>query len=326
MPYTDSIPMLVISGAKQERNNFTHLQHSQSLRQLGEQEADIVSMVKGITKYAVLVTDPLTIRYHLERAFSLASSGRPGPTWIDIPVDVSSTMIDPPQLKGYDPKEDLIEVSKESLAETVSVVIEKLRSAKRPVILAGSGVRLAHSVELFERVIRKLGIPVTTAWTAHDLIPSDDPLFCGRPGSIGDRAGNFVVQKSDVLLVLGSRLNIRQVSYNWKDFARDAFKIQVDIDNAELIKPLVRCDLPILCDIKQFLAEMEGSESTDRLSILEILLSGLLGAKRSKCAIRMLRKGCVPGKPRSIPTCFSKSLYGSCLQTTLWSAGMEPHA
>lgn len=254
--YTDSIPMLVVSG-QNKRETILPTYNIPGLRQLGEQEADIVSMVRGITKYAVLVNDPSTIRYHLEKAWYLASAGRPGPTWVDIPVDVSNTMIDPSAQRGYDPKEDAFEVPSELLAATVKEVIARLQAAQRPTIMAGSGVRLAGAVELFERVTRRLGIPVTTAWTAHDLVPSDDPHFGGRPGSIGDRPGNFTVQNSDVLLILGSRLNIRQVSYNWKDFARHAYKIHVDADRAELIKPLVKPDLPFQCDLKVFLAEMD---------------------------------------------------------------------
>lgn len=254
--YTDSIPMLVISG-QNKRETILPTYNIPGLRQLGEQEADIISMVGGITKYAVLVNDPATIRYHLERAYHLAISGRPGPTWVDIPVDVSNAQIDPSTQRGYDPAEDEVVVPASELAPTVAEVLTRLQNAVRPAIMAGSGVRLAGAVELFERVTRLLRVPVTTAWTAHDLVDSDDPLFCGRPGSIGDRPGNFTVQNSDVLLVLGSRLNIRQVSYNWKDFARHAFKIQVDADRAELIKPLVRPDLPVQCDLKVFLEEME---------------------------------------------------------------------
>lgn len=259
--YTDSIPMLIVSG-QNKRETILSTYNIPGLRQLGEQEADIVSMAKCITKYAVLVNDPLTIRYHLERAFHLAKTGRPGPTWVDIPVDVSNTMIDPEAQRGYDPIEDADEMPQDKLSSVVAEVITRLQGAERPVVMAGSGVRIAGAVELFERVTHQLGIPITTAWTAHDLVASDDPLFCGRPGSIGDRPGNFTVQNSDVLLVLGSRLNIRQVSYNWKDFARHAFKIQVDADQAELIKPLVKCDLPVQCDLMVFLAEMERQLTT----------------------------------------------------------------
>lgn len=255
--YTDSIPMLIVSG-QNKRETILPTYNIPGLRQLGEQEADIIQMVKGITKYAVLVNDPETIRYHLERALYLAKAGRPGPVWLDIPVDVSSTSIDPERQKGYNPTEDAFNVDPSKLAEFCKQVIDRIEEADSPSIMVGSGVRLADALGEFERVSQLLAIPVTTAWTAHDTVATDNPLFCGRPGSIGDRAGNFAVQNSDVLLVLGSRLNIRQVSYNWQNFAKKAFKIHVDADPAELAKPTVRCELPFRCDLKIFLREMEN--------------------------------------------------------------------
>jgi acetolactate synthase-1/2/3 large subunit len=255
--YTDSLPMLVISGQVKLETCLANY-HLPQLRQLGDQEVDIIRMVKPITKYSVLVTDPKTIRYHLERALFLVRSGRPGPCWLDIPVDVQSAMIDPDTLNAYDPKEDETPADPAALAAACREILQRIKNAKRPAILAGTGVRIAGAVDLFDTVTNKLGIPVTTAWTAHDLVASDHPLFCGRPSSLGDRAGNFTVQNADLLLVLGSRLNIRQVSYNWKDFARNAYKIQVDIDPAELNKPTVRPDLPVAADLKVFLRQFDA--------------------------------------------------------------------
>lgn len=252
--WTDSIPMLVISG-QVKRETCMAARGISGLRQLGDQEADIVSMVKGITKYAVLVDDPQSIAYHLERAWYLASHGRPGPCWLDIPVDVQSAAIDPDGLRHYDPAEDELRFDDNVVRDQCAAVIEKLGNARRPVVMAGTGVRLADALAEFERVIRALRVPVTTAWT-HDLIDGDDELFCGRPGTIGERAGNFTVQNSDVLLVLGSRLNIRQVSYNYRAFAPRAFKIQVDVDACELDKPTVKPDLALQCDLKVFLTEL----------------------------------------------------------------------
>lgn len=252
--WTDSVPMLVISG-QVKRETCMRSRGITGLRQLGDQEVDIIPMVQGITKYAVLIDDPASIRYHLERAFHLAQIGRPGPCWLDIPVDVQAAQIDENQLRAYDPTEDQIVCDQEKVAASCREVLERIRNAKRPVILAGTGVRAANAVDEFRQLVRRLGVPVTTAWT-HDLIAFDDPLFCGRPGTIGERAGNFTVQNADVLLILGSRLNVRQVSYNWKSFAPRAFKIQVDVDSAELCKPLVRPDLPVHCDLKVFLQEM----------------------------------------------------------------------
>ncbi len=254
--FTDSIPMLVLSGqVKRETCLHTHGLGGK-LRQLGDQEVDIVAMVRNITKYAVMVTEPESIRYHLERALHLATTGRPGPCWLDIPVDVQGAQIDPASLRGYDPSEDKRDSDEDRLPVICREVIEKISAAKRPVILAGTGVRLAGAVDIFQRVIEKLGVPVTTAWT-HDIVASSNPLFCGRPGSIGDRPGNFTVQNSDLVLIIGSRLNIRQVSYNWGNFARHAEKIQVDVDRAELEKPMVKIDFPVCSDARLFLGEME---------------------------------------------------------------------
>jgi acetolactate synthase-1/2/3 large subunit len=246
--------MLILSG-QVKRETYIRTYDLPDLRQLGDQEVDIISMVGGITKYAVTITDPQTIRYHLEKAWHLAQCGRPGPCWLDIPIDVQSGQVDETKLEGFTPESDLKE-DPVYLAESVRAALDRLRRAERPVILAGTGVRLANALDVFQRIIHKLGIPVTTGWT-HDLIASDDPVFCGRPGTIGTRPGNFAVQNSDVLLILGSRLNIRQTGYAFKSFAREAFKIWVDVDEAELHRPTVQPDLPVVSDVRLFLEAME---------------------------------------------------------------------
>ena len=252
--FTDSIPLLILSG-QVKRETYIGSYNLPGLRQLGDQEVDIVSMVKPITKYAVTVTDPQTIRYHLEKAWHLAQTGRPGPCWLDIPIDVQSSQVDEAGLEGFDSFSSPQPVPHD-LPEQVSRVLSLIRSASRPVILAGSGVRLSGQVEQFLDVVHRLGVPVTTGWT-HDIIASDDPVFCGRPGTIGTRGGNFAVQNADLLLVLGSRLNIRQTGYAWHSFARAACKIWVDIDPAELNRPTVRPDIPIVADLRDFLGEMQ---------------------------------------------------------------------
>ena len=254
--WTDSIPLLVISGQVKLETCMTSYQLP-GLRQLGDQEVDIIPMVQGITKYAVMVKDPQTIRFHLEKALYLAKSGRPGPCWIDIPIDVQAAKINPSTLPGFTPDKLVSSDRTDLLTAQCREVTERLMAASRPVMMVGTGIRLAGAMEKFERVIAKLRIPVTTAWTAHDLIPTDHELFCGRPGTVGDRPGNFTVQNSDLLIVIGSRLNIRQVSYNWKAFARHAYKVQVDVDEAELSKPTVQPDLAISCDAAAFLDELE---------------------------------------------------------------------
>lgn len=259
--WTDSIPMLIISG-QVKRETCMRTYGITNMRQLGDQEVDIIRMVGGITKYSVWVNDPESIAYHLERAWYLAQHGRPGPCWLDIPVDVQSTLIGETSLKHYDPQEDALVWDEAKIAADVADVLARIKRSERPVIFAGTGVRLANALPEFEAVIRKLRIPVVTAWT-HDLIASDDELFCGRPGTIGERAGNFTVQNSDVLLVLGSRLNIRQTSYNWASFARFATKIQVDVDAAEFEKPMHKPDIAIHSDVKVFLKEMLRQIDTD---------------------------------------------------------------
>jgi acetolactate synthase-1/2/3 large subunit len=255
--YTDSIPMLVLSG-QVKRETLVQTYHLEGqLRQLGDQEVNIVSMVRNITKYAVIIDDPNMIRYHLEKAIYLASAGRPGPCWIDIPVDVQATKININLLQGYDPAEDTDTWNRDKVRNQCQSVLDKIINAKRPAIMVGSGLHLSKAHKEFADFCNILSAPVTTAWTAIDAISSDDPLYCGRPGVVGDRSGNFCIQNADLVLVLGSRLPIRQVSYNWQSFASNAFKVQVDVDSAELAKPImVTPDLAIHSDLKFFLAEM----------------------------------------------------------------------
>jgi len=261
--YTDSIAMIVLSGQVKRE---TLRANAPGLRQLGDQEADIVTMVTPITKFAALVSDPNDIRYLLEKALWLAESGRPGPVWLDIPIDVQSAMIEPDALKGFDPAtEGNGALTGDSLRKPVRQLIALLRDAKRPVLLPGTGVRIAGAHDLFLTVADKLGIAITPAWNAQDLVADDHPLYVGRPGTVGDRAGNFAVQKSDLLLVLGCRLNVRQISYNFAAFAPGATKVMVDVDAAELAKPTISIDLPIHAHLADFLTilleELEGYEA-----------------------------------------------------------------
>lgn len=252
--FTDSIPMLVLSG-QVKRETYIRSYDLPGLRQLGDQEVDIVSMARGITKYAMTITDPKTIRYHLEKAWHLAQSGRPGPCWLDIPIDVQSSQIDESTLSGFTAQSQPT-MNSGQLVDAVSQTLKRLKTAQRPVILAGTGIRLANAVDVFNRVVHKLGVPVTTGWT-HDIISSEDPVFVGRPGTIGTRPGNFAVQNADVLLIIGNRLNIRQTGYTFKSFARAAYKIWVDVDEAELQRPTIKPDMAVVSDARLFLEEME---------------------------------------------------------------------
>jgi len=247
--YVDSVGMLVISG--QVKIETTVRYTGLSLRQYGDQELDIEPIVTPITKYATMVTDPRSIRYHLEKAIYLATTGRPGPCWLDIPLDVQASQIDPDDLlPGFNPAELDEPWKRTDSSAAARAIMARLTSAKRPVIFAGGGVRLSGAHADFITLVERLGVPVVTGWNAHDVIWNDHPLYCGRPGTIGDRAGNMVTQSADFLLVLGSRLNIRQVSYNWGSFAREAYKAWVDIDPLELAKPTVTPDLPVIADLK----------------------------------------------------------------------------
>src|ERR1035437_8839552 len=259
--WLDSIPMLVISG--QVRYDTTVHSTGKPMRQLGDQEYEITRSVAPMTKYAVMVTDPLEIEYHIEKAIFLATHGRKGPCWIEIPFNVQAATIETEELVKYDPAEDVQEIPKPILKETARQVIEHLRSAKRPLILSGSAIRLADCHDEFINLISKLNIPVVTAWNAHDTIWSDHPLYMGRPSTLGDRPGNLILQNCDVLLVLGSRLNVRQISFNWEQFAKNAYKIAVDIDQLELEKPTLSLDMPILGDVADLIdlldKELDGN-------------------------------------------------------------------
>jgi acetolactate synthase-1/2/3 large subunit len=269
--YVDSIGMVVLSGQVKRETTVQHT--GLPLRQYGDQEIEIVPMVRPVTKYAVMVTDPQTIRYHLEKAFYLARSGRPGPTWLDIPIDVQGARIDPDTLPGFDPSEIEEPWKQTDLAGAAQKIAELLRGARRPVILGGSGVRLSGAYDAFMRFVEKAGLPVVGAWNVQDMLADDHPLYCGRPGVVGDRAGNFTVQNADLLLILGCRLSIRQISYNWSSFARRAVKVWVDIDELELKKPNVRPDVPIVADLAELLpalADLDwpppGAEQADWLA------------------------------------------------------------
>jgi len=261
--YTDSIPMIVISG--QVRRETIAGNFPIGLRQLGDQEVDIVRMVGGITKYAVTVQDPVRIRYEIEKAAHLAVTGRPGPVWVDVPIDIQGTQIDSAALSAFDPAAEPYHAATEAnplegadLRAAARAVVARLAAAERPCILPGTGVRIGGAAERFLRVAQKLGAPVASAFNAHDLVANDHALYAGRAGTVGDRPGNFAVQNADFLLVLGCRLNIRQISYNWDSFARAAYVAMVDIDRAELAKPTLHIDLPVHADLAAFLEALEN--------------------------------------------------------------------
>ena len=249
--FTDSIPMIVISGQVKRETLVTNYE-DRNLRQLGDQEAKILDIVSPITKYAVSIKSEKELEAELPKALYLASSGRPGPVWIDIPSDIqmSSEKLDFYDYKGrYKKSNELID----GLGELVESLI---RSSKRPLILAGTGIRLSNTIHDLEVFSKRSGIPIATAWT-HDIIESASPFFAGRPGTIGTRPGNFCLQNADLVFVLGSRLNIRQTSFNWGSFAKNAVIFHVDIDKSELEKFYLHSDYKIEMDLRDFFSAIE---------------------------------------------------------------------
>lgn len=246
--YQDSIPMLILSG--QVKTSLTIRSTGLRLRTNGGQEVDIVPVVQqNLVKYAEMVTDPYRIRYCLEKACQVAISGRPGPCWLDIPLDVQGSYIDTEELKGY---EETAEKPKIKM-DLIDQIIEKIYRAKRPVIYAGNGIRLSHGVKVFHELVRKLQIPVVTCWDSIDLMATEDRYYCGRGGIMGDRPGNFAVQNSDLLIGIGARLSVYQVGWNPDSWARAAYIVVNDIDPEELKKPMIRADIPICADASDFM-------------------------------------------------------------------------
>ena len=259
--WLDSIPMFVISGQVRYDTTARYALKAAgaNLRSMGDQEYDIVRSVAPMTKYAVMIEDPDEIRYCLERAWHLATTGRPGPVWIDIPVNFQGKYIETDQLRGYDPAIDDAALPPRVPEDVAKAVLEKIRAAKRPVFHAGYGIRLSGGYEAFRTVAKKLNIPVVTYWNAIDLMEDEDPLYCGRAGNMGDRPGNWAIQNADLILAVGTRISIRQVGYNWKTWARAAEVIMVDIDPNEMKKPTLHVEMPIWADAKDFLEKLDAA-------------------------------------------------------------------
>jgi acetolactate synthase-1/2/3 large subunit len=253
--WVDSTPCLFISGqVKRPDSMYDSQGRHRGVRQMGNQEIDIVSIVKPLTKYAVTINDPNSIRYHLEKAVYLARTGRPGPVWIDIPIDVQGAQIDEHSLPGFTPEAVVPETSR--LREQVAEIIAQLNKAERPLLMIGNGVRLAGAENELEEVIRTLQIPVETTWVAMDLVGADDPLFVGRPGTLAQRGANFALQNCDFLLAIGARMDLPIVGYTPEQMARAAFKAMVDIDAAELAKLAGTLQMPVESDAKAFFQEL----------------------------------------------------------------------
>lgn len=268
--WLDSIPMFVISGQVKYTTTARYAERFTDglpLRAVGDQEFDITKSVSCMCKYSAMLENPVDIRYMLEKAWHLAVTGRPGPVWLDIPVNFQGGYIETDELRSYDPTEDDKALPPKVSEKTINNVLESIKKAKRPVIYAGGGIRLSGGEEAFKKAAELLGVPVVTYWNSIDIIETENSLYCGRGGNMGDRAGNFAVQNSDLLLAIGTRISIRQVGYSYESWARAAKVIMVDIDPAEMKKPTIHVDMPIFADAKDFLEAIVRAVKPDSAPI-----------------------------------------------------------
>lgn len=252
--WLDSLPMIVISG--QMPFNTTIKSNPLPLRQLGFQEFNIIDSVKCMTKYSEMITDSNYIAYHLEKALFDSQCGRKGPVWLDIPLNIQSAIIDEDNLVHF---EFISEVSTHTISsDCILHILNKINNSKKPVILAGHEIRMSNSYQEFLDLVSALKIPVVTEWNSCDLIWDEHTYYAGRPGTIGNRGGNFVLQNADLVISIGCQLSLRQISYAWANFAKNAYKIAVSVDKYELIKPTLTIDYPINCDVKTFIRELNS--------------------------------------------------------------------
>ena len=270
--WLDSVPMLVLSGQVRYDTTARYTERftgGHKLRAVGDQEFDITRSVACMCKYAVMVEDPMMIRYHLEKAFHLAMTGRKGPSWVDIPVNFQGAVIETDDLAGYDPREDDQELPQGVPEDAVREILTRIKKSRRPVLYAGNGIRLSGGYDRFRKALDLLGIPVVTCWDSVDAVEDEHPLYTGRGGIMGDRPGNFAVQNADFVLAVGNRLSIRQVGYSWDTWASRAYVAMVDIDPGELKKHTLHVDLPVCADAGDFfeaVVRMAGEEAETFLS------------------------------------------------------------
>lgn len=270
--WMDSIPMVIFSG--QARYATTVPASGLPLRSMGVQECNIVPVVTPLTKYAHMVVHPEDIRYHLEKAFHFAVTGRPGPVWLDIPLDVQGAVVETEKMPSYDPKENPELLPKSISEDVVEQILDKLQESSRPVLFPGNGVRLAGAIEEFRYLAEILGVPVITGMSSVDAIESDHPLFVGRSGGTGTRPGNFALQNSDVLLSIGNRQGFAQTGFQFKDWARESYTILNDIDENELKKPSLHVSLPVCGDAGELIKKLVTAARNRGASKEQPLFSG----------------------------------------------------
>lgn len=256
--WIDSTPMIIISGQSKRED----LVGDKGVRQIGSQEVQIVPMVTPITKYAVQILNPTEIRYHLERAYHEATTGRPGPVWLDIPLDVQAVMLDEQSLVGFQPEQE----AGTDIAEAVIITIELLKQSQKPLVLAGNGIKLSGSTELLYQLIEELHIPVETTWKTIDMFGEDDAFYVGHPGIMGDRGANLILQEADLILSVGCRLDTSITAFNDRNFGKCAKKVIVDIDENEIKRMGVDKEVAVACDAKVFLWKLLLQIENDKLA------------------------------------------------------------
>lgn len=257
--WMESLPMIVFSG--QVRVPLMVESTGLNIRAYGVQEYPVIPTVRPMTKYAVSLTKVEEVRYHLERALYVSRTGRKGPVWLEVPMDVQAMEIDPEELRAYDPKEDAGQVPQPIPDEVITEVLERLVKAERPVLFAGFGIRHSGGMEIFRKLIRTLGIPVLTGMSSVDLVEEQNPYYAGRSGMTGSRAGNFAMQNSDVYLSIGSRQSVHQTGFDAKSWTREAYTILNDVDAEELKKPNLHVSLPVIGDAAEFMQKLyEGAK------------------------------------------------------------------
>ena len=268
--WMDSLPGMIVSG--NENSRFTRADNP--LRIWGVQGYDSSGIVEKVTKYAVRVTDPAEVLYELEKAYHIASTGKPGPVWVDIPMDVQAAKIEDAQIRRFD-RSEMAHLPSSDLEEAISQTLALLNAAERPVLWLGNGIRLAGAADQVLSLVDRFNVPVLVSWAGADLIDSDHPLVFGRAGVYGQRAGNFVLQNADLVVAIGTRLAIPQIGYVMDEFARDAKLIVVDVDETEALKHGDRVDLPVIADARAFVGAL--------LAIPEADLPGPRGAWIERC-------------------------------------------
>ena len=268
--FIDSTPMFIISGQAKRPD----LVGDRGVRQIGSQEVNTIGLVQHITKYAVEIIEPETIRYHMERAWETAVGGRPGPVWISVPLDVQAYDVDSDNMMGYHP----VERPLPEITGTVKKTIELLKTAKKPLFLAGNGIKLSGATEVMYEILDTLKLPVQTTWKTIDMFDEEDPLYVGHPGIMGDRGANFIIQECDLLISVGSRLDTSITAFNDRHFAKNAKRVIVDIDPFELARMDMQKDATSACDAGYFLNALK--EEIDKN--IDVLMGGDIPREREE--------------------------------------------